>query len=270
MSRAMVSEHIPDLDLITFYAEKHRSPFSEVSPWTKIALLFLIITLITVTRNMALLVATYAIVLGCFACAGLPVKKLFYWYTIPMIFVVSLVGIMIWSEPGVPLFTLPLPGFPLTLTDQGLILIVTLVVKALISITYSIFILMTTRYEYLSGVISRVFPSPLDQIFLMAYRFLFLTLAMTGQIIKAFRSRGGGVIASIRTQWRMFAGIFGLVFIRSFERAERVNKAMQARGFNGIYSTNATIPAPGFGGYAMLLFLSIFVVAIAIQSNNLW
>jgi cobalt/nickel transport system permease protein len=270
MSRVMVSEHIPDLDLITYYAEKRRSPFSEVSPWTKIAILFLLIILITVTRNLALLVATYVMVLGCFLFAGLPLKKLFHWYTIPMVFVVSLVGIMIWSEPGVPLFTLPLPVIPLTLTDQGFILIVTLVVKALISITYSIFILMTTRYEYLSGVISRVFPSPLDQIFLMAYRFLFLTLAMTGQIIKAFRSRGGGVIASLKTQWRMLAEIFGLVFIRSFERAERVNKAMLARGFKGTYTTNATIPAPGFLGYVLLLSLCLFVVVIAIHSNNLW
>jgi len=266
----MVSEHIPDLDLITYYAEKRQSPFSAVSPWTKIAILFILVVLITVTRNLALLFITYAMVLGCYWYAGLPVKKLFHWYTIPMIFVISLVGIMIWSEPGIPLFTLPLQILPLTLTDQGFILIVTLVIKALISITYSIFFLMTTRYEYLSGVISRIFPSPLDQIFLMAYRFLFLTLAMTGQILKAFRSRGGGVIASMKNQWRLFAEIFGLVFIRSFEQAERVNKAMLARGFKGTYSTNVTIPAPGFLGYGVIITMAIFVFVIAIHSNNLW
>jgi cobalt/nickel transport system permease protein len=103
-------------------------------------------------------------------------------------------------------------------------------------------------------MIYRLFPEPLDQIFLMAYRFLFLTLAMTGSMLKAVRSRGGGLIRSVRLQGKLFAEVAGLVFIRSFERAERVHKAMIARGYHGAgsFSARTKIPSPGFAEYVTL------------------
>ena len=257
----MVSSHIPDLNLITYYAEKQDSVFSHVSPWTKLASLVLLILFITLSDNTGILIGLYVAVLAVYALARLPLMKLFAWYLIPVIFVLSLVGIMAWVQPGNPLISFESLGIPLTLTDQGFLLVVTLVLKALISVTYSLFFLMTTRYEHFSGMIYRIFPTPLDQVFLMAYRFLFLTLSMIGSMLKAVRSRGGGLIHSIRIQSGMFAGVFAIMFIRSFERAERVQKAMDARGYNGKYSTHITIPAPGSWEYT---FLAAFVMIIMI------
>ncbi|PKG33432.1 cobalt ECF transporter T component CbiQ [Methanoregula sp.] len=248
----MIAEHIPDLDLITSCAERQDSVFSRASPWTKLILLILIVLTITLTSNLFILSALYALILLCCIAAGLPMKKIIAWYAMPVIFVLSLVGILVWTEPGVPLFTIPLGVFDLTLTDQGVILVVTLLIKALISVTFSLFFLMTTKYAHFSAMVSRLFPSPLDQVFLLAYRFLFLTLAMAASLLKAVRSRGGGLIRSIQVQGRLFAGIFGLVFIRSFERAERVEKAMVARGYNGSLSANTKIPGPGIAGYFLI------------------
>ena len=258
----MISEHIPDLDLITSYAERQDSFFSRVSPWTKFFLLVLIVLLITLTRSLIVLSMLYGLILLSYWLAGLPVKKLFSWYTMPVIFVITLVGILAWTEPGTPVISLPLPVFPLTLTDNGVLLVVTLLLKALISISFSLFFLMTTRYEHFSGMIYRIFPEPLDQIFLMAYRFLFLTLAMTGSMLKAVRSRGGGLIHSVRMQGRLFAEVAGLVFIRSFERAERVHKAMIARGYRGAgsYSARTKIPSPGFAEYGVLAAAVLAIV----------
>ncbi len=257
----MISSHIPDLDLITSYAQREGTFFSRVSPWTKFTGLFLVVLLITLTRNLVICGVLYLIILGVYASAGLPVKKLFAWYTLPVLFVISLVGIMVWTEPGTPLFSWDLGLVTLTLTDNGVILIFTLLLKALISVTYSLFFLMTTRYQHFSAMIYRIFPAPLDQIFLLAYRFLFLTLSMTGAIFKAVRSRGGGIIRSIRVQGRIFAEVFALVFIRSFDRAERVHQAMIARGYNGKYEAGTVIPKPGFSG---IFLMSAFACAIAI------
>ena len=92
--------------------------------------------------------------------------------------------------------------------------------------------------------------------------FLFLTLAMTGSLLKAVRSRGGGLIHSIRVQGKLFAEVAGLIFIRSFERAERVNKAMVARGYHGAgsYSARTAIPSPGFAGYTILALSTLAIV----------
>jgi len=268
MSSTMISQHIPDLDLITSYAERQDSFFSKVSPWTKFAVLVLVILLITLSRNLVICAGLYLAVLFIYCLAGLPVRKLFNWYLLPLVFVLSLVGIMAWSEPGSVLFSSTIAGFTLSLTDNGALLVVTLLLKALISVTISLFFLMTTRYQHFSAMIYRLFPSPLDQIFLMAYRFLFLTLAMTGAMLKAVQSRGGGIIRSVRMQGTLFAEIFALVFIRSFERAERVQRAMTARGYHGTYVAGSDVPQPGIFGYGVLCMFALAIAWIAWMIPN--
>jgi cobalt/nickel transport system permease protein len=263
MSSAIISEHIPDIDLITSYAERQDTVFSRVSPWTKFILLILVVLTITLTRNLVILTVLYAMVLTCCRLAGLPLGKIFAWYMMPLVFVLSLVGIMAWTQPGIPVFSAGIAGFVLTLTDQGILLVITLLLKALISVTFSLFFLMTTRYRHFSAMISRIFPTPLDQIFLLAYRFLFLTLTMAAAILKAVRSRGGGIIRSIRLQGQVFAEVFGLVFIRSFEQAERVQKAMTARGYNGTYRAGTAIPRPGIAECGILCAAGVAVLIIA-------
>ncbi|MFA4877868.1 MAG: cobalt ECF transporter T component CbiQ [Methanoregula sp.] len=266
MSSTAFSTHIPDLDLITYYAEKQASFFSKVSPWTKFGCLIFIVLAITLTRNLFFLLGMYIIVVVLYGAARLPLRKLVAWYALPFLFVLSLTGILIWTEPGTPLAAVSVWGFVLTLTDNGLILIVTLTLKAFISVTFSLFFLMTTRYRHFAGMISHIFPAPLDQIFLMAYRFLFLTLSMIASMLRAVRSRGGGLIHSIRMQGRLFAGIFALVFIRSFERGERVHKAMTARGYTGSYTSYEDVPRPALPGFALLIILGIVSCVLVITS----
>ncbi len=258
-----LSSHIPDINLITFYSERGHTVFSKISPWTKGIMLVLIILFITMVHSLILLAGLYLLVLAVYWMAGLPLKRLFSWYSLPLIFVLSLVLILMWNEPGTPLFTLGLPFIPLTLTDNGAILVATLLLKALTSVTYSLFFLMTTKYNYFSAMIYRVFPSPIDQIFLMSYRFIFITLDMIDTMLKALRSRGGGLVKSARKQTGMFAEVFALTMIRSFDRAERINKAMEARGFSGKYVAATKIPAIGIPEYVFMLasmILSVYVL----------
>jgi len=266
MSSASLSPHIPDLDLITYYAERKDSLFTRVSPWTKACLLVCIVVLVTVIRDPAWLLGLYIIVLLLYLTAGLPAGKLVQWYAIPILFVVSLAGLMIWSVPGTPLYAWTAGSFTLALSDNGLLLLLTLLIKAIITVTFSLFFLMTTRYAHFAGLISRVFPAPLDQIFLLAYRFLFLTLAMTASLLKSVRSRGGGLARSLRTQGRVFAGVSALVFIRSFERGERVDKAMTSRGFTGKYPLSGDVPRPGFPEYGLLVVSGAVVLAVVLAS----
>jgi len=255
-----LSPHIPDLDLITFYSEKGTSMFSRISPWTKGLMLVLIILFISLDKSLILAVCLYLVVLALYGLSGLPIKKLLHWYMMPLIFVLSLVLILMWNEPGKPIFSLSVPYISLTLTDNGLLLLLTLLFKSLASVTYSLFFLMTTRYNYFSAMIYRVFPSPIDQIFLISYRFIFMTLKMVESMIKALRSRGGGILKSTGRQSKMFAEVFALTLIRSYDRADRVNKAMEARGFNGRYVAATRIPGIGFGEYFTMLVATTMAV----------
>lgn len=248
-----LSPHIPDLDLITYYGERNGSVFSKVSPWTKAFMLLLIILFITISRNLLLLALLYGTTLAAYWLAGLPVKKLFQWYLLPALFVFSLILLLVWEQEGDPLFTLGVPGFSLTLTDTGLGLALTLLLKALISVTYTIFFLMTTKYTHFSTLIYKACPYPVDQIFLMSYRFIFVTLKMVDSMLKAVRSRGGGLVKSALRQGRMFAEVFALTLIRSYDRADRISKAMEARGYSGKYMAATHIPAVGPVEYMFML-----------------
>ena len=213
------------------------------------------------------MVVLYITVLAVYWISGSPVKKLFQWYLLPVMFVLSLVVLLMWREPGHPLMSLWISGMNITLTDNGLLLVVRLLLKALISMTFSMFFLMTTRYAYLSTMIYRIFPSPIDQIFLMSYRFIFITLKMVNAMMRALKSRGGGLIKGMTRQSQMFAEVFALVFIRSYDRAERVNKAMEARGYSGKYIAATGIPRIGYVEYGFIMgILSIIAYQMLFHS----
>jgi cobalt/nickel transport system permease protein len=238
-----VSGHIPDLDLITFYSEHNSTIFGRMSPWIKAIALLIVVLFVTVVKSLFLLALLYLVVLAVYAAARLPVRRLFAWYLLPLLFVLSLVVLMIWEEPGNALFSVGAFGFTATLTDDGVLLAARLGLKALISVTFSLFFLMTTRYNYFSSMIYRVFPFPVDQIFLMSYRFIFITLRMIDSMTKALRSRGSGLISGALKRGRLFAEVFALVFIRSYDRADRVSKAMESRGFDGKYIATTQVPS---------------------------
>jgi cobalt/nickel transport system permease protein len=63
---------------------------------------------------------------------------------------------------------------------------------------------------------------------------------------------------------REFAEVFALTMIRSYDRADRVNKAMEARGFNGKYVAVTSIPGIGFGEYFTML------VAVTMAIYLIW
>ncbi|AKB81843.1 Transmembrane component NikQ of energizing module of nickel ECF transporter [Methanosarcina barkeri 3] len=267
MNNSQASGHIPDLDLITYYSENSYSFLSRASPWIKLIGLIAIILILTIVKSVEVLVALYALLLLLYWHIGLPIRKLFDWCLLPVLFVLSLVILLMWNETGVPLFSLKFFWFSLTLTDNGLLLVVRLLLKALISMTSSLLFLMTTKYAYLSVLIYRIFPFPIDQIFLMSYRFLFITLDMVDSMIRAFKSRGGGLIKNVVRQSQIFAEIFALVFIRSYDQAERVNKAMESRGYDGTYTTSTEVPQMKPIDYAVLLVF-LFVVTYLLLFHN--
>ncbi len=270
MNNSQASGHIPDLDLITYYSENSYSFLSRASPWIKLIGLIAIILILTIVKSVEVLVALYALLLLLYWQSNLPIRKLFDWCLLPVLFVLSLVILLMWNEIGVPLFSLKLFCFSLTLTDNGLLLVVRLLLKALISMTSSLLFLMTTKYAYLSVMIYRIFPFPIDQIFLMSYRFLFITLDMVDSMIRAFKSRGGGLIKNVVRQSQTFAEIFALVFIRSYDQAERVNKAMESRGYDGTYTTSTEVPQMKLIDYIVLLvFLAVITYLLLFHNSSI-
>lgn len=67
------------------------------------------------------------------------------------------------------------------------------------------------------------------------YRYLHVLADELGRMIQARRSRT--FRRSGRLDWGLLTGLIGLLFVRAFERGERVHAAMLARGWDGTIRT---------------------------------
>ncbi len=232
------SSHIPDPNLITLYAERGASALHGLDPRAKAGALAWLVVFVTLARPTWLLVLAWAGTIVVYRVAGLPLRELLRWYLIPALFVLSLVVFLVWEEPGTPV----LEAGGLVLTTGGVALVISLLARALATVTFTLVVLMTTRYVHLAGLAAKVLPAPIDQVFLLSYRFLFTTLGLIDGLLLALRARGGGLVRGVLTSTRLFAGVFALSFVRAYDRADRVGRAMAARGYEGRFPPSEPLP----------------------------
>jgi cobalt/nickel transport system permease protein len=241
---AQLSSHVPDPRLLTTYAERRNGPLHRVNAWTKVAALPILVAAVTVARGLPTVLAVYAIALGVYAVARLPVRRLAGWYTLPVVFVTTVGGPVAFGVSGDPIASLSTPLGPLTLTSAGVETYLTLLGRGLAVVTYSIALWATTGYTDLAYVLGRTLPAPIDQIALLAYRFTFVTLETLEDLVAATRSRGASLLSEFWPNHRRYGQILGLTFLTAIERSERLVKAMEARGYDGDLTVHGHVAHP--------------------------
>ena len=93
-------------------------------------------------------------------------------------------------------------------------------------------LIVTTPFPAILTALARLrLPSTLVSILAFMYRYLFVLLDELARMRRAKLSR------TFQSHWRtelvLVAQLAGLLFVRAFERAERVYAAKHARGWNG-------------------------------------
>ena len=127
-----------------------------------------------------------------------------------------------------------LVGWRLTVTREGLLLFATVVVKAWLAALLGGLLVATTSFAGLLKAM-RFFrvPAILTTTTAFMYRYLYVLLdeAMRIQTARDARSTGPG--GTVFWRMRVLGGMIGSLFIRSYERSERIYAAMLSRGFSG-------------------------------------
>ena len=272
MSRKSYSRHIPDFRLVTHYAESRTSLIHRMNPWTKAILLVFVILFVVIVQDPYLLAILLVATVAFYAAARLPLTLLIGWYSLPVFFVLTLAVLFVFSEPGRTLASFEILGTRIGLTDNGVLLVAGLLMRALAAVTFSLAFFMTTRYTNIAVIASKSLPNPMDSIFLLSYRFTFETSDEIADVLDAMRSRSGGLVKGISRQTKLFAGIIGLAFVHAFERAERIAKAMEARGFSGTFPMTEELPKMRFADYALVgvVAVALAIVAYSRYFNNLF
>jgi cobalt/nickel transport system permease protein len=150
---------------------------------------------------------------------------------------------VLFSIPGKPLSTFHFLLWDVTITDAGLLRFVSILIRSWLSVQMAILLVAVVRFPDLIHALEHLrVPAILTTIIAFLYRYLFVLADEVFRLMRARQSRSaaapgkksGGSLA-----WR--AGVAGhmagQLFLRSYERSDRVYNAMLARGYAGHMET---------------------------------
>ena len=258
------SNHVPDPRLITAYAERRDGPLHRVNPWTKLGVVGVLVLAVTVVDALAVLVGLYAVTLVVYGLAGLPYRRLVFWYTLPMLFIVSVAGPLAFLEPGRPILAaLATPFGELSVTWQGAALFAELTCRSLTVVTFALTASMTTKYNDIAYLLGKIFPAPIDQVALLTYRFTFIMLETLEDLVKSTLARGAN-LSEFWANRRLYARILGMTMLTAIERSERLVKSMEARGYDGDITLYSDVRRPPVLEAAAVVGMLAIVVAYAL------
>lgn len=161
------------------------------------------------------------------------------------------------SVPGDALRTIG----PLTVTRQGLDLALLITVKSNAIVLTLMALLGSIPVQDLGPALQQLrAPDKLCHILLFTYRYIFVIHQEYVTMRQAMRARGFKPRTNRHT-YRAFAWLVGMLLVRSWDRAERVQDAMRCRGFKGRFYTLARFGA-GRGDYGFLAACVVFTAFI--------
>ncbi len=119
-----------------------------------------------------------------------------------------------------------------TVTYSGLQVFWNILAKAWLSILSLILLTSTTRFSHLLRGLEKLrLPRVMTMILSFMYRYLFV---LVDEVMRMKQARDSRSFGSRRwRQLRTIGNMIGTLFIRSYERGERVYAAMTSRGFDG-------------------------------------
>jgi cobalt/nickel transport system permease protein len=145
----------------------------------------------------------------------------------------------IFSIPGRPLAEWHLGAWTLIPTDAGLLRFVSIVIRSWLSVQMAILLVAVTRFPDLVHAFEHLrVPSILTTIVSFLYRYLFV---LTDEVMRLMRARqarsasesGRRPGGSVLWRGRVAGNMAGQLFLRSYERSDRIYNAMLARGYDG-------------------------------------
>ena len=150
---------------------------------------------------------------------------------------------ILFSMPGNPLSTFRLLMWNFTITDMGLLRFVSILIRSWLSVQMAILLVATARFPDIIHALEHLkVPLILTTIIAFLYRYLFVLADEVFRLMRARESRAAaapGKRAGGSVAWR--AGVAGhmagQLFLRSYERSDRVYNAMLARGYSGHFET---------------------------------
>jgi cobalt/nickel transport system permease protein len=190
------------------------------------------------------------------------------WMALPFVLVALP---LIFTRPGEVLVTFDIGPLSLSITQEGVRDALSIVTRSWLSVQVALLLAYTTPFPTLLDALRSLrLPAIMVSIISFMYRYLAVIGEEAGRMNRARDARSASVAGrggSLIWRARVAGSIVGTLFIRSYERSERVYSAMLARGFDGtlhgaVQARPANVELATFGValVAMALFVAVVIL----------
>lgn len=146
---------------------------------------------------------------------------------------------VLFSIPGKPVASFQFLMWHFTINDAGLLRFVSIVIRSWLSVQMAILLVAVTEFPKIVHALRHLrVPAVLTVIISFLYRYLFVLADEVMRLLRARESRsavGAGRRSGGSALWRarVAGNMAGQLFLRSYERSDRVYNAMLSRGYTG-------------------------------------
>jgi cobalt/nickel transport system permease protein len=193
------------------------------------------------------------------------------WVVLPFVLVAVP---LLFTRPGEVILGFGLGPLDLTITDTGLRDVLSITAKSWLSVQAALLLAYTTTFVDLVDALRGLrVPALIVSIISFMYRYLAVLADEASRMSRARSSRsaeapGGHAGGSLRWRAAVTGSMVGSLFIRSYERSERVYAAMLSRGFAGIVDV---APRARPDGRSLAWFaLTLAAIIVFVLVVNLW
>jgi cobalt/nickel transport system permease protein len=195
------------------------------------ALSFSLITDNPVLMVSLLIMMSFIIVFA----AGIKAADYIKLLSVPFIFILSgvlTIIVEVNSLSGDYIWQRGFSGLVFSITPQGLVAGGTLFLRSFTSVSCLYFFILTTPITDVEYILKKMrLPALFREMFMMIYRFIFVTAEMAGMIVISQRSRSG--YSSFKNRLNSIGLLISSVFIKSYFFSRASYNAMLSRGCEG-------------------------------------
>jgi len=224
-----------DISKIDYWATSGTSFLHRAAVVSKLLATAFVIAGVILAGDVAVLAGLYLMVMVTVRAARLPLVKVMLISLFPGLFAVL---------------------YAISQAGAGWTLPAVIIMKALTAASAMILLISTTPYTSVVGFMGRLMPRVVADGLFMTYRSFFILLELMDHFLKALKLRGGFQPHRLIRNARNVAAGVGMLFIRAFDKSQRLYDVMSIRGYSGRLA--ATRRLDGFGARDLPYLLAAF------------
>jgi cobalt/nickel transport system permease protein len=221
--------------------EAGSSPLHQLDPRVKVVftLLFIVSNVLLPDGSWLAFLAAWLVLLFVNWSAHFRFGYLFKRSFIALPFALAAI-VIIFTQPGEPLTSWSWGSRLIIITDAGVIRFASIVIRSWLSVQAAILLTASTQFPDLMHALRHLrVPAILVSIISFMYRYLFVLVDEALRLLRAREARSARLVndgkhgGTVFWRAKVTGNMAGQLFVRSFDRSDKVYNAMLARGYRG-------------------------------------